>query len=608
MVITDNRLQLLAVINSEETILDMREAQELWQRECSVFGNSPESGNCLYLGFDAPFPSATSIHTKWELIEDGNIKRNPITKADELYPLVELAWEYYGLENGQVGWHPLAIKEDTTLNLLFGGYIAFALPGEHQQLEGEQWASGYLIRCRLERGEYDIPPRVRQIFINCLPVHQRQTLCQSWQYSLEDIQEQTITIDSWLGYYGLVKVYNKNGIGWSECQEGIDYIIEYDRINKLGRILLLIDIPVGSEEPLIKVVVWENHQWQKRLTFSSTGWIHQKLATECKHIIDDSLQLMVNETRNDETVVWEDWQSTNDLQQAMADQKCFQSDSTEGNICFGDNRKGRVPEAGQDNIVITDCAITKAARGNIVSSKIDSVLGAEGDFADIQVYQMNPANGGMEKETIEQLEIRMVQDMNTEYRAITAEDYQRIVKATPGLLIKAVKVLPLYRPGLSDYPIQKADNSVTIVVEPYSQNQRLPLSDTYKQNIINHIDKYRLITSKVYVMSPVYVGIEIYGEVIIKTNSYNIESEILNVIEKYIHEIEQRDHDQIRLNYAELYGLIDLLEGITSIRYLRIEPTGYQVNKSKAGDIIIPAYCQFNIVKQEITYIQGNLK
>ncbi|OEF97119.1 baseplate J/gp47 family protein [Desulfuribacillus alkaliarsenatis] len=612
LVVVDNQLQAIQLEIQEKRVLIDRSSSVDWSRDWYAFGEMPKPGDSLYLGFDKPFPANTTIHTKWNLA-DGQISRNAVNSNDFFQALVKLSWEYYGIEKGVEGWHPLQVVSDTTRDLLYSGFLQLKLFGKQILYPGDNNSEFgyYAFRCRLVEGAYDVAPRIRQIHTNCIIVKQRRSLCQSWTFKNHDIINREVLIDSWLAYYGILQVFIRKYDGWVELKETSQYRVHHDTRKKRCRIQILseltrvlTEVDGATDDAIVKVIAWENAVWQKKALASSTGWIHQQIELELKHVLEQEFKLMVAEHSNGE-IIWRDWYPIETLEHGHDNQLCFQLDPTLGLIRFGDNRKGRAPDPGVNSIMITDCAITRANQGNILSAKIDSIVVPDEQLKDLTVQQLEPATGGQTKETIQQLERRLIQDLNTEYRAISTNDYQRIVENTPGLVIKNVKVLPLYKPGLSDYPNKKADNCVTIVVEPYNKSGQGQLTEVYKKNIIANLDRYRLITTQTFIIEPTYVGLEFYGEIIIKANYMNAEQDIKLAINQYIKKIEQRQIGRVVLNYGELYGIVDLLECVSHIRYLGIEPVGYRITKSKNGDITIPAYSRFYISKAELILIHS---
>jgi len=359
------------------------------------------------------------------------------------------------------------------------------------------------------------------------------------------------------------------------------------------------------DTPVLKVLALEKSFLEQSLIGSSTGFINQSFDLQVRNIIDDGFKIMIGQSLGPGDVGWSQWHQVRALAKATRDEASYELNPTVGKVRFGDNRRGSVPPKGSDNLIITDCAVTEASNGNILSAKIDGFFDMENGFSNINIFQLLPATGGQDREEISQAELRIFKDLKNHSRAINVNDFSKMTYNVPGLMIKRVKVLPLYKPGIEGYPGNKADNCMTLVVEPYSTVGQGKLTPEYKKNIIDYLEKYRLITTKVYVIEPSYVGLEIYGEIVIKANFGNAEKIIEDAIHKHINNIQKQQSWEVRLSHGDIYGAVDLLECVSQIRYLTIEPLGHRVFKTNKGDIVISADSRFYLKKADLTLINS---
>ena len=67
--------------------------------------------------------------------------------------------------------------------------------------------------------------------------------------------------------------------------------------------------------------------------------------------------------------------------------------------------------------------------------------------------------------------------------AVTAQDYEEIVKAVPGLCIRQVKAVR-----------DEAENSVSIAVQPFSEEPYPALSPVYEEQILHWLEHRRLVS------------------------------------------------------------------------------------------------------------------
>jgi hypothetical protein len=142
------------VLGSVKTVsgsqfIDNTAANETDQMYFFPFGEEARAGAELRMEFSATLKDK-EIHLFFDLWEE------PGTSS------VSLVWEY--LENRT--WKPFNIEKDTTFALSKSGKLVFTGPPATQ------------IRCRLEKGRYEIAPAVKKIMLNTLSARQEEAVQQ----------------------------------------------------------------------------------------------------------------------------------------------------------------------------------------------------------------------------------------------------------------------------------------------------------------------------------------------------------------------------------------------------------------------------------------------
>ncbi len=615
-VVSTNRATaaLLKKEDGDESILLENEGTR--RRDFSPFGKFPQKGNQFHLFFKEPFLTGEDSKFKISIFQEYPVTRNAVAQVDTFNPLVELQWEYYGEHNGETGWHLLEVREDTTHNFLFSGFLTFRIQGKHLSAFNldNSGITGYALRCTLQNGEYDVAPRIKGILLNCIPVWQKESLSQSYIFNYQEAKKDWLILDSYLAYFGHIKAFVKEKGYWVEMEEGSDFRVERDWRRKICRVQILKAIDEDEDEdedmnikesPVLKFVAREKNFVGHAVIGSSTGFINQSFELELQNIIHTDFKIMVGKNLPGRGPVWSDWKQVGTRSSVDGEEKCFELDAPTGRVFFGDNRRGAVPPEGKDNLVITDCVITKATNGNIQRGNINSFLEQGSNFGDLDIHQSISATGGQEAEDLSRAEGRMLGELKTGKRAVSADDFSRLAYSVPGLMINHVKVLPLYKPGLEGYPDNKEDNCVTLVIEPYNTAGLGKLSEGYKKNIKEYLEKLRLITTRIYIIEPAYAGIEIYGDIVIKSDFNNARKIIEGAIYNYIDSSQQKQQWQGHLSHGDIYGVVDLLECVSYIRYLAMEPFGYRVSKNNKGDITIPADSKFYLKSCDLTLLNS---
>lgn len=154
----------------------------------AAFGDTPQIGDALYLGFDAPLGTAgapVSLYawtttpqqdatTRAALIACWHARREAAERdcpAELLTCLPDwrhhyaarVAWEFYGADKA---WHALPDLHDETRALTLSGFVLFAAPANHAAGgPGPQ----FFIRCRIASGSFDAPVRLDRVGLNAVP-------------------------------------------------------------------------------------------------------------------------------------------------------------------------------------------------------------------------------------------------------------------------------------------------------------------------------------------------------------------------------------------------------------------------------------------------------
>jgi predicted phage baseplate assembly protein len=142
---------------SGPSVTDRTEANERNEISFSAFGEQPEAGAALHLGFDNPLPEKDVSLTIFLFDDDLPPAARHGDEMPQVAPSIEIAWEYF--RGGS--WSPLVVKDDGTSALTKSGRVVIEGPSAMDLLNGFFW-----IRCRSAKGRYEIAPVIDRILIN----------------------------------------------------------------------------------------------------------------------------------------------------------------------------------------------------------------------------------------------------------------------------------------------------------------------------------------------------------------------------------------------------------------------------------------------------------
>lgn len=583
------------------------------ERQFLVFGDQPKVGNEFFIGFRSPLTEI--IELKINMLEEYPVRRNPIRSEQEFYPLSTVQWEYYGQENGVEKWYPLEVLKDTTYSFLYSGNIRFSIKGEHLPSKGTEYLEEglYFLRCILIENGYDVVPKVRSILMNTAFVEQRDTKSETFTFTYGEVFQDQLIIDSYLAFFEDHALYVKQKGKWIEVthQRNI-YHLEKNLRTKQCTLHIFnpetLFMGISDEkEPVIQLSAYTSEMSSHRIVGRGNRFDFQEIKLPYQKILYDDFELLVGNLSSENKMEWEHWCKIEEIRRAKPNEHCYQLKEEEGILCFGDQEHGAVPYCSTDNICILSCTILEGEDGNIQVGEMDGLDKEIDEYAQLEIIQTKDAHGGTQKETVSEGKLRLRQKMRTVDRAVTIEDYEEIVRKTPGLMIDHVKALPLFRPGLKGYPKEKEENCVTLVVEPYRQASfHTQCLEVYKKNIQRYIERFRLITTEIFVVGPEYIGIEVYGEIVVKPYYDDAEQIVHTTLKEFI-----QDRSYVNLGeplfYGDVYGTLDLLECVSYIRHLSLEPIGHYIEKTGTGDIRIPPNGRIYLRQNQLTIITSEI-
>ena len=170
-------------------------------------------------------------------------------------------------------------------------------------------------------------------------------------------------------------------------------------------------------------------------------------------------------------------------------------------------------------------------------------------------------------------------------RMASEADYQNIILDTPGLMLDLVQVIPGYVYG-ELYRRDRSPNEVIAVVKPYSQSMTPELSEVYRQKILTHIEKYRLLNTKVSIVSPVYVGIDVYGKLVLQIDTKEAREKVQKRIRELIDYQGKEKPFGAMISYGKVFTSLEAMEEVKLVRELILEKNGSAAKKNERGDIL----------------------
>lgn len=202
----------------------------------------------------------------------------------------------------------------------------------------------------------------------------------------------------------------------------------------------------------------------------------------------------------------ERWARVPDFDGSGPDDRHYVLDAEAGRVRFGDEVGGEVPAPGREVRAVRYVA-GGGTDGNLPASATWTLV--DGDVPNVDVRPLGPATGGTDAESVDDALARLQRDRRTPYRAVTREDCRYLATHTPGLRFGRAAVT-VAGEAHADCPDRRA---LEVVVVPYSTRRRPEPTAGFLEAVACHLERHRLLTDRVEVVPPTYVGVGVEVEV-----------------------------------------------------------------------------------------------
>lgn len=594
-----------------------------------AFGRQARSGNRLLLGLDRPIPGRREVALNIKMYDNYPISPGEVYRGCQVYPSAANSWYYYGGEGESIGWHPLLVSLDDSCSLQCSGRLRFVIPAQMTATSFNPVTDKerYWICCKLEGDEYELPPRIEKISLNTVTAIQQASHSIIQHFSGSGQTGQRLILQQALSYYGEneVQVRTKNG-DWSFWQRVNEllpahagqtvYTLQADTESRALSVVFGDGdngaMP-GREEDNVRIVSYSDDFDKYRWLGGSNGLPGQSFELPWPEIIKKEfrLQIGIKQVGGGEWH-WQDWYAVDDFSTSGPADRHYVIDTENLLIYFGDNERGMIPVASETpNILITACKTGGGERGNVKAEDINRILDPDPLFSMIKLTNPWPARGGAQAEHLIEATARLRRLRNTPQRAVTADDYEVLSRSTPGHRVARVKALPLYMPGLKNYPENQAPAAVTVVVVPYSESPNPLPSGGFLKSVKHHLDRYRLLTTDLQVVAPEYIKVTVYAVVVINSSKGEPREKIMDMLNHFLQALDPNDPEGgwpfgRTVNKGDIYEIINRIPVVEYVKDLWLYAEGGGIRREVSGDIELPPAGLVYSGEHEIEIIHKN--
>jgi len=481
------------------------------------FGQNPQAGNALLLGFSTPaaFPT-DSIDLAVSLYQS---VVQPIYQctgvistagANSLPPPATLAWEYWSGPQ----WVAIDIDSDGTRAFSQSGHIVFPGPGTYIAAAplGSVSASLYWIRARLVATSYEQAPAVAAIRTNTVSATQALTFTDEVLGGSDATPSQTFQVANTpvVVLDTPVPVTNSDG-------------------TKVTITSLRLEIDEGGGEGFIV--------WQQVDDFFSSGP--------------------------------EDQVFTLDLNTGVV----TLGDGEHGRIPVANlaNATG--------NVVARTYRAGGGSAGNVGANTITQLQTSVPGIS--SVTNNDPAQGGTDEESLTDAKLRAAAALQSQGRAVTPGDFEYLATQAPGANVARALALPLFHPNYPNGQIPGVVTVIVVPntqpATPPAPNAPPATPPTPNQTTLQavcaYLDAHRLLTSELYVVGPVYRKIKVQVQLVVNPgyDLATVENAVLQSLNTFFDPLQGGDDGTGwpfggTIYYSDVYRTILDIEGVLRIQ------------------------------------------
>lgn len=261
------------------------------------------------------------------------------------------------------------------------------------------------------------------------------------------------------------------------------------------------------------------------------------------------------------------WKQVPDFYDQKPDAAVYVFNRNSGEITFGDGLRGRIPVAGQFNVIARHYRYGGGKRSNVGTNTITELATAVRGVESVINYR--PAIGGEDEEVLSDTKLRAARNLKSRSRAVTLEDFTELAKATPGALVARSTAYVASSDG--------GGQTIHVVIVPQSQGAKPVPSEVARQLVCRYLDERRLVTTQLQVQGPQYHDIDVVLNV--RTTDDAELKQVKNAIDarlqQYFHPLQGGPEGQgwpfgQDVYYSELLREIMLLPGIRRVVQLQL--------------------------------------
>lgn len=512
----------------------------------NIFSDAPKAGMKLYFVCDS-LPEAKKDFLFYFTLEE-KYERVPFSERNTS-AFSDILWEVYTKK----GFVEIGAR-DYTAGLVTSGEIRFRMPENAVCAEYEDLPKkGFVLRATLRRADYDMPPKMQKVDGFLIEAWQKDTRARAltFQNALKVGFKNDLSKEPYILIFGKEKKgssYRRYLISYNENVPG-RYVNASDDD---GNITIEFDAERFGKAPglfkdAVKVVVYSDEIMNNYKVGRVLGCDHQVLKLPLSNIVAESFCLLAKRPDGEGDFIFDFVRAGKSVPGGLEYRLLERS----GSIVIED--------AGDfigADLFIAQIAVTRGPLGNI---RVGSRLKASGIREPFKACA--PGRGGVFAETAKDVRKRFVEDLQASSVCVTEKDYENIVMSTPGLCIAKARAWK-----------EQESNTVRIAVLQGGALLKPALTPLYKSLIKKRIDERRMLSTRVELISPAYLTVDVQISVRCKIYVDENDMGIREVVQRVIDYRTGKRTFGEPLEYETIIRAVEDLPSVDYVKDISVKP------------------------------------
>jgi predicted phage baseplate assembly protein len=291
------------------------------------------------------------------------------------------------------------------------------------------------------------------------------------------------------------------------------------------------------------------------------------------------------EVREPGSEKWARWRLVDSFAASGPEDRHFVLDATSGEVELGPavrqpggewTQHGRIPRQGAE-VRMSRYRHGGGASGNVASGTVVTLRSALPGIA--SVTNPRAASGGVDGESLDSARRRASLELRTRYRAVTAEDYEFLVREASSRVARAICIPP----GSPTDPVRVGVLPQITDADRQLSRQELTPDDDLLREVASYLDQRRVIGTTVQVAPARLRGVSVVVNVQAEPDArlQRVEDAVLKALYTYLNPLVGGSPSGRgdgwafgrMLNQGELYQIVHSVEGVQFVKILRIYET-----------------------------------